>query len=86
MATSLHFNRRLKKKGGPFLSQFYCDAALWKTYTSQSLQSVHFTTFFTPLSGNFVGRAMRRSLEALINRELRFILGDYSFPTKQSSH
>ena len=45
-----------------------------------------FYHFFTLISGIFVGRAMRRSLEALNNKELRFILGDYSFPTKQSSH
>lgn len=51
-----------------------------------NLYKAYFYHFFTLISGIFVERAMRRSLEALNNKELRFILGDYSFPTKQSSH
>lgn len=66
--------------------QFHCYAEALENLYFLIVTKRTFYHFFTLISGIFVGRAMHRSLESLNNKELRFILGDYSFPTKQSSH
>lgn len=66
--------------------QFHCYAEALENLYFLIVTERTFYHFFTLISGIFVGRAMHRSLESLNNKELRFILGDYSFPTKQFSH